>query len=169
MHLTPAQKQYVSEIGGSLRLGDYQLKRLPTTALQELVAPDVFVLGRSSNGLISNEQRNLVRVQAGLGPLAEVRSFTRAFLNQETVMGTSYRRSRRRINSVVVYQANNQGAQLIQVHSFHVVQHGNQTRLIALGRQVEKVPGLFAEGTPLVTQEHLGHLNQAFLKVHPIL
>ena len=171
LHLTPDQKEYVKGIGGSLTLGQYERRRLPTVTHQQEITPGsgIFVLGKSKARLITAPQRQLVRATANLGQ-TQVTSFRRAFLNEETIMGTSYGRSKARINSVVVYRDQQQNPKFLQVHSFHLVAvvNGPMT-LIALGRDIERVPGvLVPQGNGLVTEEHLAHLNSATFKVLPI-
>lgn len=63
-------------------IGNYQTRRLLTTTLQEQILPDIFVLGRSSKALIYPDEQDMIRVAAGLGEEAEVRSFRRAFMNR---------------------------------------------------------------------------------------
>jgi len=89
VHLTEVQKAYVRSIGGSLTLGYYQDRRLPTATRQQEVnqGSGVFVLGRSNQRIVNQQQRQLVRARAGLGNGSQVTSFKRAFLNEETVMG----------------------------------------------------------------------------------
>lgn len=171
VHLTEVQKAYVRSIGGSLTLGYYQDRRLPTATRQQEVnqGSGVFVLGRSNQRIVNQQQRQLVRARAGLGNGSQVTSFKRAFLNEETVMGTSYLRSKARMNSVVVYRDANQAPAFLQVHSFHLVTFGGQVILIALGRTVAKVDIQFVQGDALVGGALLDHLNSAFFQVHPIL
>jgi len=171
VHLTVAQKEYVKGIGGSLTLGHYERRRLPTVTIQQEIAPGsgTFVLGRSKASLVTVQQRQLVKVCANLGA-ATVTSFRRAFLNQETIMGTSYGRSKARINSVVVYRDAQQNPCFLQVHSFHLVEVVNgPKKLVALGRAIERVDGvLVPQGNGWVTAAHLAHLNRATFQVHPI-
>ena len=157
----------MAEIGGSLTLGSYEVERLPTTSVQQMLNHGVYVLGRSNARLISAAQRAVVRQCAGLGGGAQVTSFTRAFLSGETIMGTTYKRSQARINHVVVHRVAGQAA-FFQVHSFHLVQHGVHALLIALGRPIQRAPQQFAPGNAIVTANHLAHTNAAFYKVVPI-
>jgi len=175
VHLNDDQKHYVTSIGGTLTLGHYERRRLPTVTHQLELGPGVgeFVLGRSNQRLITQPQRQLVRATAGLGDGAQVRSYRRAFLNQETIMGTTYRRSKARINSVVVCrdEEDEEEALLLQVHSFHIVSIGEgPMTLIALGRVVEKIAiELFPNNHPVVHGPYLDHLSKTIFRVHPIL
>jgi hypothetical protein len=133
-----------------------------------MILQDVFVLGRSSNRHLTPGQRQRIRDEAGLGNDAVVRTFSRMFANQETIMGTSYRRSRKRMNNVILRVVENE-ARFFQVHSFSVVEHGVQKRLIALGREVPRVDENFAVPTHIVLEAYLEHMNQSFFRVHPIM
>ena len=127
------------------------------------------MLGRSKAGLVTAGQRQLIRERAELGQ-AQVTSYRRAFLNQETIMGTSYLRCKTSINSVVVYRDENDDPLFLQVHSFHTVQLENgPVTVIALGRTLQQAPApSFLKETPMVIAEHLAHLNQAMFRVLPI-
>ena len=164
------------EIGGSLTLGYYERRRLPTVTRKLEIPPQgggMFVLGRSKQTMITQQQRQLVRQTAGLGEGTHVTSFRRAFLNQETVMGTTYKRSKARINSVVVCRGDGGDPLFLQVHSFHMVQvaGGEAVTLIALGRAVQKVGNVLAvpPAGGQVHPQHLAHLNEAFFQVERIM
>ena len=87
-------------------------------------------------------------------------------------MGTTYKRSKARINSVVVCRDDGGDPLFLQVHSFHRVQvAGEAVTLIALGRAVQKVGNVLAvpPAGGQVHPQHLAHLNEAFFQVERIM
>ena len=65
----------------------------------------IFGVGRSNQGLLTPNVEIQVRQFSGIGLGAEILNFTRLSINNETLHGTSYRRTVKRTNHVVAYRA----------------------------------------------------------------
>ena len=152
-------------MGISVTSGDYE-PRSPDVARQREVKAGQIALGTHKGNLVNVQQKQLVKVAAGIGATAGVISYRRAFLNNEIVMGTTYTKSAKRTNSVVAYARGGRRF-YVQVHSFHLVTQGNPQRFITLVRRLEEVPGRFVEPSHGITLNHLNFFNTSFAQVHP--
>ena len=129
----------------------------------------MYVLGRPSQ-VLAGEHVNMILATAGIFPGEEVQveSYSRAFCNGETIMGTSYRRSRKRCNNVVMTHApNDPYPNFFQVHSFHHVHDGNFSRVICLVKRLQRVGALFVNPTANFPANLLLPLNNSIFQVHP--
>jgi len=168
-HLTAQQRQLVENLGVSLDSGHYETKRKSLAKQLTLVFPDVWVIGRPNNNLINAAIKIRIRQFTQVHPGSLVVSFTRAFVNEETLMGTKYRRSKKRSNSVVAYRQDGQpdeNVSIAQIHSFHMVIAGNFTYLVAVAREVRKVENsVIVTPSQRTTAEQREVMNKRFIEV----
>ena len=163
--LTEDQLAFVRSLGVSLGSGHYDTQRRPDAKLTRQVHPGLLAVGKPKQRLLSAVQQQQLRTAAGLGDEAQVSGFRRAFINEETIMGTCYRRSQKRCNSVVAFTGQNP-RQFAQVHSFHLVENGQQFRFLALVRPLLPVQGQFLVPGGDLTQGVAAHFNACFVQVH---
>ena len=168
-YLTDHQKEYVRFLGVSLTSGEYDLERRPRATQVLQIRPHVFVLGKSTRALVTPVQAEQIREAAGVAPETLVRHFRRAFLNQETVMGITYRRSKKRNNAIVLYEQEEGQVRIGQVHSFHAILPGQgaENSLMAFLRPIEIVAGPFAQGNNEQEIDQLAGINRRFYQVLP--
>ena len=169
--LTPGQRKFVERfLGISLTSGQYEIERKPDAMQTQLIFanPKVWAIGKPKKTLLTPAFRHLIQQTLAVPPAANISSFTRAFLNQETVMGVTYKRSQKRRNSIVAYRpAAAAAAQLsfAEVHSFHWVVHFHQQHFVALVREVRRVDFRFVQEDENLTAPELQATNGRFFQV----
>jgi len=165
-HLNDRQKEYVASLGVTLSSGEYDLQRRPDAKQVLEVHPHVYVLGKSNRALVTPVQADQIRLAAGVLPQTLIRHYRRAFIHEETIMGTTYRRSKMRNNAVVMYIEQDQ-MRFGQVHSFHVVNpNPGQLLMMVLLRPIVLVPGPFVQANGAFAAQMAG-LNRRFFQVLP--
>jgi hypothetical protein len=171
VHLNQAQLAYVRAIGSQTTTGFYDVRRRPNSVFVTPINDDISAIGRSKRSLLPNQFRNLVLGAAGLGNGASIRSYNRLWINEETLHGTSYQRTKKRCNHMVAYRANNESLQFFTCNSFHVVRMGAQVRVIVLGKSFQLVPGNFCNPSPQIglTADDIEIINDSFHEVIPLL
>lgn len=164
------QRQFIEGLGISLDSGYYETKRKPDAKHVTMVFQDVYALGRPNKTLINLEMKQRILAFVQVHPQSRLLSFTRAFLNEETLMGTTYTRSQKRSNSVVAYRPANQPANgpvsLAEVHSFHMVNAGHYTYFVAVAKEVRKVQNsVVVNVSPRTTPDQREAMNRRFVEV----
>lgn len=154
-------------MGVTIDSGFYQTEKLPDTARQALIFPNHYAIGGRIPNLLNAHNAQAVTQMANLGEHAEREGYSRAFIKGQMVMGTSYKRSQKRCNSVVSFLDHHNRTQFLRVHSFHVVRAGDQVKFLALGKKFIKDNSSFIAPVPAIglTQDRLKVFNDQFTKV----
>jgi len=167
------QRQYLQSLGASLDSGSYDTVRKPGTAQQLEVVPGQYALGRSKVALVDAAGRQLILasvVQDENGGATVLRHYTRAFINGETVMGTSYRRSQKRRNTIVMFLDAHNRQRFAEVESFTtVMRDGVFLDFVALARVLTSINANFINHGGVLTQAMVNEVNPRFKEVRPPL
>jgi hypothetical protein len=167
--LNPEQRQFIESLGISLDSGYYETKRKPNAKHVTMVFQDVYAIGRPIKNLVNLVMKQRILAFVQVHPQSLLLSFTRAFLNEETLMGTAYTRSQKRSNSVVAYHPANQpdgSVSLAEIHSFHMVTAGHFTYLVAVAKEVRKVENsVVVNVSQRTTPQQREAMNRRFFEV----
>ena len=97
---------------------------------------------------------------------AMVLHWRRAFIRGETIMGTTYARSRKRRNNVVAYKDLQGHTQFAEAHSFHSLVEEGEGFLVAMVRRIQRVIDMpFVQPGNNITAIHLQDFNRDFAQV----
>jgi len=167
-HLTQRQKGFATAIGVRLSTGCYDTIRRPQVTRSIQIAAGLFAVGRTNVALAPVALQAQLRAAAHVEPDAPVASYARAFVKEEMLMGTCYRRSVKRNSSVFTYRVQGGARRYAEARSFHVVGEGANRRFLVLARVFAVQAGVFAAHGDTVTAPELADINQAFHRVQPL-